>query len=145
MKVCVTSTGPNLDSLTDLRFGRAQYFLILDEKGNLKKALANPAIEAIRGAGVAAAQRICSEKVDVLITGNIGPNAWGVLTTTKIKIFLVKPGPTAKEAFLMWKEDKLTQVEKPTLPGCLGRGFGRGLGRRPGLGRGRGRGPGSKR
>lgn len=137
MKICITSLGPTLDSSIDPRFGRAQYFLILDSRGSLKEAISNPGIRATRGAGIAAAQEIASKKVDVLITGNIGPNAWSVLLTTKIKIFSAKLGLTAKEAFSKWKKDKLTQVEKPTLPGRLGRG--------PGLGGGRGRGRGPRR
>ncbi len=122
MKICITSLGPNLNSLIDPRFGRAQFFLILDKNGNLKEALPNPGIGAMHGAGIAAAQTIVSKEVDVLITGNIGPNAIGVLKTTGIKIFLAMPGSAAKDVFSMWKENKLTQAKIPTVPGHLGGG-----------------------
>ena len=138
MKICITSLGSTLDSSIDPRFGRAQYFLILDGRGSLKEALTNPATGAIRGAGVAAAQEISSKGVKVLITGNIGPNAFYVLGSTDIKVFLAKPGLTVKEAFSAWKEDKLTQLKKPTVSGHFGRGPG-------GMGRGRGRGLGPQR
>jgi len=108
MKICITSLAPNLDSPIDPRFGRAQYFLILDKEGNLKKTLSNPGIGAVRGAGIAAAQQIANQGVKILITGNIGPNAFGVLTNIGIAIFLAPPGVTAKEAFSMWKDNKLT-------------------------------------
>lgn len=125
MKLCITSLGSTLDSPVDFRFGRAQYFLILDEKGKLEQALPNPGIRATRGAGIAAAQAISSKGVEVLITGNIGPNAFSVLATTGIKIFLVRPGSTVKQVFSMWKENKLTQVKKPTFLGRFGRRGGR--------------------
>ena len=140
MKICITSLGVDLDSLIDPRFGRAQYFLILDDKGNLKETLPNPGIGAMRGAGIAASQEIASREVNVLITGNIGPNAFGVLVATGIKVFLGPPGISVSQAFKMWKENKLSQTQQPTVPGHFGiepspgRGGPRGRG-----GRGRGR------
>ena len=146
MLICITSISPNLDSPIDPRFGRAQFFLILDEKGNLKESLPNPGIGAFHGAGITAAQTIAAQKIGVLITGNIGPNACGVLMTAGIKIFLVGPGLTVRKAFLMWKENKLTQIQTPTVPGhfnpespgASGPAMGPGMG--PGMGSGRGRG-----
>ena len=137
MKICITSVGPNLDSPIDPRFGRAQYFLLLDEKGKLKETLSNTAAAAMRGAGIVAAQTIASKKVDVLITGNIGPNAFGVLMSTSIKIFLATPGITVKQAFSMWKENKLSQVQSPSVPGHFGMGGPPGRGGPGGRGRGR--------
>ncbi len=143
MKICITTLGLNLDSLIDPRFGRAQYFLLLNEKGKLEKALPNQGIAAMRGAGIAAAQEVANQKVEVLITGNIGPNAFGVLITNGVKIFLGPPGISAREAFKMWQENKLTQPETPNVGGHFGigpppgqrgpagsgaRGFGRGSG-----------------
>lgn len=137
MQICITSTGSKLDSSVDQRFGRAQCFLLLDKQGKLKEALPNEGVAAMRGAGIAAAQTIASKGVEVLITGNIGPNAFAVLQQTGIKIFLVPPGTTVKDAFSEWKKNKLTQVEQATVPGYFGRGGGSNRG--GGFGRGRGR------
>lgn len=133
MKICITSSGLNLNSPVDSRFGRAQYLLILDEKGNLEKTISNPGVLARGGAGVAAAQKIIDEETKILITGNIGPNAVGVLGTTNIEIFLCPFNINVKEAFLMWKNNKLTLIKKPSVPGHFGhgpsggrRGFNRG-------------------
>ena len=127
MRICITSSGSNLDSPIDPRFGRAQYFLLLDEEGDLKEVSSNPGVLARGGAGVAAAQKVVNQEIDILITGNIGPNAVGVLGIAKLKIFLCPMGIKAKEAFLMWKENKLTQVKEPSVPGHFGMGPGRGL------------------
>lgn len=144
MRICITCLGSTLDSQIDPRFGRAQYFLIVNEKGKLEEAVANPGIRAMRGAGISAAQEISNKGVNILITGNIGPNAFGVLATTGIKVFLVSSTISAKEAFKMWKENKLSEVKAPSVGGHFGMGppSGRGgLGGRGGRG-GRG-GPGN--
>ena len=110
-KICITSTGPNLDSPIDPRFGRCQYFLIVDEKGKLVKAIPNEAGQAMRGAGISAAQIAANKGIEVVITGNIGPNAYMVLTSSKIKIFSGVFNVSAKQAFEMYKKGKLKEVE----------------------------------
>jgi len=122
MKICITSLGPNLDSPIDPRFGRAQYLLLLDEKGNIEEVLPNPGVRAMRGAGIAAAQEIVNRGVKVLITGNIGPNAFGALIASRIKVFLALPGISVSRVFKMWKENKLSQVQAPSVPGHFGMG-----------------------
>ena len=126
MKICITTIGSDLDSQIDVRFGRTRYFLLLDEKGKLEEAILNSGVGAMRGAGIAAAQTISSKGVEVLITGNIGPNALNVLKATGVKIFLAPSHLTAKQAFLEWKKDKLSQIQESTVSGHFGcrRGFG---------------------
>jgi predicted Fe-Mo cluster-binding NifX family protein len=131
MKICISSLGSDLNSLIDPRFGRAQYFLFLDEKGNLDEVVSNPGILARGGAGITAAQRVANENIDVLITGNIGPNAVRVIGTTKIKIFLCSSNVKIKEVFSMWKNNKLTEVKQSSVPGHFGMGQGMGRGQGP--------------
>jgi predicted Fe-Mo cluster-binding NifX family protein len=135
MRICITATGPNLDSPVDPRFGRCQYFLVLDEKGELIKAIANEGGQAMSGAGVTAAQVVADSGVEAVITGNIGPNAYYVLKTSGIRIFPAVLGISTKEAFKMYINGKLKELTVPTGPGP-------GPGRRPGRGSGWGHGPG---
>jgi len=130
MKICISSLGSDLNSLIDPRFGRAQYFLFLDEKGKLEEVVSNPGVLARGGAGITAAQRVADKNIEILITGNIGPNAVRVLGTTKTKIFLCPPNIKVKEAFSMWKNNKLTQIKESSVPDHfgMGHGHGRGLG-----------------
>lgn len=137
MRVCIATLGENLESLVDPRFGRCQYLLILDEQGNLIKGVPNPGVRAGRGAGIAAAQEVTSQQADVLITGNIGPNAFSVLKMTGIRIFSVPFGASARDAFEMWQKNKLSELKAPLGPPSGAPGFGRGLGRRRGRDRGR--------
>jgi predicted Fe-Mo cluster-binding NifX family protein len=134
MRICITTTGPDLKSLVDPRFGRCQYFLIVDQKGKLEKAIPNPGAGAFRGAGIQAAQTVAGERIEILITGNIGPNAFSLLQTTGLQIFSAPAGIPASQAFEMWQENKLSEIKAPLGPPSGPPGFGRG----PGRGRGRG-------
>jgi len=133
MKICISAVGNNLNVALDPRFGRAVYFLIVDDKGKLTKAIKNTGIQAMRGAGITAAQIIAEEKVNVVITGNIGPNASMVLNSSGIKVFLGNPTMKVKDVIQEFKQGKLLQAKEavPCSPG-----FGSGTGQRR---RGRGR------
>lgn len=127
MKICITAAGKDLNAFLDPRFGRAVYFLFIDGKGKLIKAVKNPGVEAMRGAGVTAAQIVADEKVEAVITGNIGPNAIMVLNTSGIKVFTGKSEVKAKDILKEYQEGKLQKIAE-TLPHKRGpgRGFGRG-------------------
>ncbi|MFW6282852.1 MAG: NifB/NifX family molybdenum-iron cluster-binding protein [Minisyncoccales bacterium] len=135
MKICITTTSKNKNSNVDPRFGRSQYFLILNEKGEVEEAIDNAAQNAQRGAGISAAQKLENKDVEILITGNIGPNAFNALNAAKIKVFLVDPSLTAEKAFAKWKDNELDEINKANVGGHFGRGGG------PGRGRGKGWGP----
>ena len=135
MKICITAVGSKSNSEVDPRFGRCAYFLIFDEKGKLLKTILNEAGQAMRGAGITAAQIIADEKVDIIITGNIGPNAYMVLESSGVKILHGAFGVTVEQALEMYKKKELKEVDS-----SQGTGFGPGLGR--GMGQGRRQGPG---
>jgi len=135
-KVCFTSLGPTLDSLVDPRFGRSAFIIFLDEKGNIEESIPNPGAQAFRGAGVISAQEVVKRGVSDLVSGNIGPNAFSILSSAGIKIFLVSPNITVEEGFKLWKEGKLSLVSFSSIrSGWLRRGFGGGFGRGRGQGR----------
>ena len=143
MKICISSSGPTLNSPVDPRFGRSLYFLIIDEKTEKLEAVPNPAQSAWQGAGIAAAQGVINKGVKVLITGNIGPNAFGVLSNSGVKIYSGVFNMNAKQALEMYKSGELQEGIEPNAPGHfgMGPGIGPGMGRRgAGFGRGMGRG-----
>ena len=135
--ICITSQGKTKDSLIDPRFGRAPFFLFLDEKGKIKKVVENSGVNSVRGAGIAAAQTVVNENAEAVITGNIGPNALFVLNQSGVEVFVVPSIVTVEQGFLMWKNKELSPTTGASVSGW-GRGRGRGLGRMGGRGRGMG-------
>ncbi len=139
MKICVTATTGDLNAEVDPRFGRCQYFVFVDSDTMAVEAIPNEAITAPGGAGIQAAQTVVNEGVDVLISGNIGPNAFQVLSAAGVKIATGAYG-TVKEAVEMYKSGKLSETDVSTVSAHAGIGSGFGMGRGGGRGGGRGMG-----
>lgn len=87
MKIAFTSTGNGWKEKLDVRFGRAKGFFIYDTETKNTKFINNDNIDIAHGAGTSAAKNIIDEKVDVLITGKVGPKADEVLKTSDVKIY----------------------------------------------------------
>ncbi len=113
MKIAVTATGKDLDSAVDPRFGRAQYILILDQDGTLLEAVDNAAgFGALSGAGIQAGKLLADRKVDVLLTGHCGPNAFRTLQAAGIKVVVEQSG-SVREAFARVNRDEVTFAQGP--------------------------------
>jgi len=117
------------------------------------EAMANEAIAAPGGAGIQAAQTMVNKGVDVVISGNIGPNAFQVLSTAGVKIATGAYG-TVQEAAEMYRSGKLAETGASTAPAhagmgatapSAGLGTGTGTGTGMGMGMGGGRGGGGGR
>jgi predicted Fe-Mo cluster-binding NifX family protein len=127
MKMCVSSSSGSLDAAVDSRFGRCPYFVIVDSETMEFKAVQNDSSSAAHGAGIQAAQTVVNLGVKVVITGNVGPNAFNVLAATGIKIVIGASG-SVKEAVEKYKNGQLQEVSNPTVGGHFGMGKGRGRG-----------------
>jgi len=97
------------------------------------EAMPNEAIAAPGGAGIQAAQTVVNKGVDVLISGNIGPNAFQVLSAAGVKIVTGAYG-TVKEAVEMYKNGKLSETGVSTVAAHAGMGMGGGRGGGSGMG-----------
>jgi predicted Fe-Mo cluster-binding NifX family protein len=151
MKIAVSATAPSLDAEVDPRFGRCQYFIIVDPQSMEFEALDNSNAMAAGGAGISTAQMIASKGVEVVLTGNCGPNAYQTLSAAGIQVITGVSGKI-KDAIEAFKAGRFQSSSQPSVgnhygvggsmgPGMgMGRGMGRGVGR--GMGRGMGMGPG---
>lgn len=129
IKICVTSTGDSLDAHVDPRFGRCQYFVIVDSETMAFEAVPNTAATAMGGAGIQAAQTVASNGAKVVITGNVGPNAFQALTSAGITTIVGAQG-TVKEQIQKYKRGELKETTSPTVGEHFGMGRGMGSGRR---------------
>jgi len=136
MKICVTATAGDLNAQVDPRFGRSQYFAFVDSDTMAFEAMPNEAIAAPGGAGIQAAQTVLNRGGNVVISGNIGPNAFQVLSTAGVKIATGAYG-TVKEAVEMYKTGKLSEAGISTVAAHAGMGAGVGAGGGMGMGGGR--------
>jgi predicted Fe-Mo cluster-binding NifX family protein len=132
MKIAISSTGKDLNSQIDPRFGRCQYFIFIDPETMEFEGLENTGLTASGGAGVQAAQLVAQKGASALITGNLGPNAASALSASGIKVYLV-PGGMVKEVTEAFRAGKLLEVSGPTVSPHFGMGGGRGMGGRKGF------------
>jgi predicted Fe-Mo cluster-binding NifX family protein len=127
MKICVSAESNNLEAPIDPRFGRCPYFVIVDSETMQFEAVPNVASGATGGAGIQAAQTIANKGAKVLITGNVGPNAFQALSAAGIKIVTGAFG-TVREVVEKYKRGELRETGAPTVGGHFGMGRGRGRG-----------------
>ncbi len=128
MKICVSASSDSLDANVDPRFGRCPYFVIVDSETMEFSAILNDSTNAAHGAGIQAAQTVVNMGVKVVITGNVGPNAFNVLSATGIKIVTGVSG-SIRDAVEKYKSGQLKETGNPTVGGHFGMGKGQGRGR----------------
>lgn len=119
MKICITAQEDNLDSKVDPRFGRCQYFIIVDTDTLEFETIQNPNIEAMGGAGIQSAQQIASKQVKAVLTGNVGPNAFQTLQRAGIEVFTGVSG-TVREAIERYKKGEFKLTQKPNVGSKFG-------------------------
>lgn len=88
MKIAVTSTGPNIDSQVEARFGRSPYFIIVDTEANKFEAIENPNVALGGGAGIQSAQLMAGQDVKYILTGNCGPNAFRTFGAAGVQVIV---------------------------------------------------------
>ena len=121
MKICVTSTGDNLDSDVDPRFGRCKYFLIIDTDSMNVKSVSNDSMMASGGAGIQAAQIVAKTGAGTVITGNIGPNAFQTLTAAGIKVITGVNG-SIKDVVDKFSREEIKEIDAPSVGSHFGMG-----------------------
>ena len=146
MKIAISSTGKEIDSKVDPRFGRADYLLIVETaSGAVVQVIDNlDARNAAQGAGINAASRIAEAGAQAILTGRVGPKAADVCKKAGIEMVNDVSGSVddAVQQYIKMHPSKELPVEKsadsqlPAQNVNQGSGGGRGQG---GSGRGRGK------
>ena len=117
MKIAITAQGKELSSEIDLRFGRARWIIVIDSETGDFAAHDNVVnLNAVQGAGIQTGQNIANLDVEVVITGNVGPNAFKTLDTAGVKIFLAE-SQTVQQALDSFKAGKLKEINGANVEG----------------------------
>jgi predicted Fe-Mo cluster-binding NifX family protein len=90
MKIAITSTGNNMESKLDQRFGRCSYFVIYDTETDELEFIPNPNREAPDGAGTAAVQIVASRAVRKIISGEFGVKIKSLLDNLQIQLIMLR-------------------------------------------------------
>jgi predicted Fe-Mo cluster-binding NifX family protein len=149
MKICISSTGKDLSSQLDPRFGRCAYFMMIQTDDMGIEVFENEYKSLGGGAGIQAAGFVLSKGVKAVVTGNCGPNAMKVFRENALPVYTGQAGDI-KDVVDRFKKGDLTASADPTVDekaglseaagsncpqGQAGCGGGRGIG---GGGRGMG-------
>lgn len=114
MRIAVATQGAGgLNDLVSPVFGRAMSFTVVEiENDEIKNVEVhpNPAMSAISGAGLQAAQILANLKVDVIIAGSFGPNASAALSVMGIQMISGVMGISVKEAIDKYISKEITPI-----------------------------------
>ena len=119
MKIAVSSSGTDQSAQVDPRFGRCQYFLIVDSESGETEAVPNAAQMAGGGAGIQAAQTVAAHGAQTVLTGNVGPNAHRALEAANISVVTGVSG-TVSDALKAFREGRYKAADGPTVQSHFG-------------------------
>lgn len=117
MKVAISAVENRMESEVDPRFGRARWFAIIDLEANEQTFFDNSEnLNASQGAGIQTSRMLAEQKVECVITGNIGPNAYSTLEAAGIGIYRIAGG-TLQEALKKLSSGELAKSEGSNVKG----------------------------
>lgn len=145
--IAVPSNGKGgLNEGMSLRFGRCSSFTFVSVDNNEiseVKTVMNHANQAMGGAGIQASQIVGTNNANVVIVGNLGPNAVQSLNSLNLKIVQAPNQQlSVKQAVDLYREGKLQKITSSNVGSHFGMAGGQGMGRDRAMGGGMGGGRG---
>jgi predicted Fe-Mo cluster-binding NifX family protein len=119
MKVIISAISDQINQPFNPRFGRSDYFVLVDTETRAWEAFSNPAVNARGGAGPQAVQLIANKGAEAVISGRYGPSAFSALEAAGIKAYIASQG-TVDQVLDDFLAGKLEQVSSPTGSGFHG-------------------------
>jgi predicted Fe-Mo cluster-binding NifX family protein len=123
MKIGISSTGKDLDAKVDAKFGRCEYFIIVDTESMDFEVFPNESIRVSGGAGIRASQTLAKQDLTAILTGNIGPNAFQTLAAAGLKVFTGVSG-TIRDVIEQFKKGKFQEAQSSSVGSHYGLGGG---------------------
>ncbi len=90
MKTIITANGSDVNATLDPRFGRCEFFCILDEETGETEFIENKAKLQSSAAGTTAAETVIEQGVKKVISGDFGPKAKSLLDRFGIQMVILK-------------------------------------------------------
>lgn len=116
-KICIPIEGDRgLDSKISAHFARANKFIFLDtDEGEIKRYYIkeNPCKEREIRAGLCASDFVVQEKIDCVITKEMGPISLHILRDDIVDVYKIGEG-TVKEIFQEFFQKRLSLLKEPT-------------------------------
>ena len=111
MKICVSAMGKDLSAQIDWKFGRCPYFVIVDPDTMAFEAVPNENSIDVAGQAfcIAHPETLLNKGVDLVISGNIGPNIYHMFHAAGVDIANLTAG-TVKEAVELYKSGGLSII-----------------------------------
>lgn len=142
-KIAFPSLTPGgLSAIFSPRFGRCDAFtLVVQENGKIIEVIIeeNGAKNAMGGAGVNATQIVANMDATDILVGRLGPNAYGALSKTGIKVHMIDQTPSSniniKQALEFFNQGKISPASSANVASHSGMSGGGGGGRGRGQGR----------
>jgi len=117
MKIAFTTSGRDLESPLDTRFGRAPGFLVYDVENGTAEFINNQqSLNAAQGAGIQAAETVVRSGAQAVVTSHCGPKAFRVLSAAGIKVYNADQ-PTVAAALAAYKAGTLKSAESADVEG----------------------------
>ncbi len=114
MKIAITSSGPELTSQVDPRFGRCAYFIFVDTDSDKFEAIENSGAQGMGGVGIQAGQMMIDKGIKAVLTGNCGPNAFQTLRAAGVEVIIGVSG-TVQEVVDKFKAGGFQSVSGPNV------------------------------
>ena len=141
MKIAVSASGKDLNAGIDPRFGRCQYFLIVETDDMSFEPFDNENNALSGSAGIQSASFVASFNVKAVLTGNCGPKAAQVFSAAGIDVITGQTG-TVQEVVKRYMQGGLSAAPGGNVEEKAGAGGRRGMSGGRGMGGGGGRGMG---
>lgn len=101
MKIIISSTGNDLGSNVDSRFGRCAYFAVHDTATGTTEFIKNPNKQAEEGAGPASVRLVASLGAEKVVSGEFGFKIKSLLTDLNIRMIILKEEKTISEVIAL--------------------------------------------
>ena len=115
MKIAVASKGEGLKARIDDRFGRADYFVIVDLENMKETTIENTAKDEASGAGGRAVRLLANEGVEVVVAPELGPKAVTAIKAFEMKVYKKSDFEVVEDVVKGYQEGKLEEMKVATV------------------------------